>query len=199
MLTATGGSGGTVSPANASVPAGGSTNFVITASNYYRIAMLTTNGTAVTGMTFDNNSTTTNFTWSNMQTSGVLAATFTAQVTTNAPAQVPYEWLGSYFVTNDYNAAANADQDGDGLTAWQEYITGTDPTNTASGLVAAQSARNVVTWSPVSGRVYSVYWTTNLLNGFQPLETNILYPQGSYTNINSGPRVNLYQIKVRMQ
>jgi hypothetical protein len=201
-ITATAGVNGSVAPAGGiPVAYGSSTNFVITASNYYRIASLTTNGMAVTGMSFDNNSTTTNFTWSNVQTSGVLTVTFTAQVVTNA-ANTPHEWLAGYGLTNSgatFDQAAAADQDGDGLTAWQEYIAGTDPTNTTSGLMAAQSARNVISWSPVSGRAYSVYWTTNLMNGFQPLETNILYPQGSYTNLNPGPRVNLYQIKVRMQ
>ena len=198
LLTTSAGTNGAVSPTNAIVLAGNSTNFVITASNYYRIATLTTNGTAVTGMSFDNNSTTTNFIWSNVQTSGVLAATFTAQVTTNAPASVPYEWLAQYGLTN-YNTDATNDVDLDGLTAWQEYIAGTVPTNGTSVLKAAQTTRNVITWSAVSGRVYSVYWSTNLLKGFQSLETNIPYTQSSYTNANPDSRVNHYQIRVRMQ
>jgi len=45
------------------------------------IASLTTNGTTVAGLTFGNNSTNTNFIWSNVQTTGVLSATFTQQVT----------------------------------------------------------------------------------------------------------------------
>ncbi|MEI7851099.1 MAG: hypothetical protein WCH86_04640, partial [Kiritimatiellales bacterium] len=339
-LTANAGLGGTISPENASVSAGGSTNFVITASNYYRIASLTTNGTAVTGMTFDNNSTTTNFTWSNVQTSGVLAATFTnvlytltvnngtgsgsytngqqvtitasnaplgkafdkwvgdtqylagatvtmpatnitltatyvdlyyaltvnggtgggtytngqqvtvaahpgmefplpwglfgtvifdkwtgatayvsnvyaptttvtmlamditvtATYTTNIPPMfAACEWLAQYGITNNQDTAFAQDLDGDGVLTEYEYIAGTNPTNAASVLKAAQNTRNVITWSAVSGRVYSVYWSTNLVNGFQPLETNIPWTQGSFTNLNPGSRVNLYQIKVRMQ
>ena len=201
-LTATAGAGGIVSPASTNVLAGDSAIFVITASNYYRIATLTTNGTAVAGMTFDNGSTTTNFIWRNVQTSGVLTATFTNQVATNAPAPVPYEWLASYGLTNSgatFDQAAADDQDSDGLTAWQEYIAGTDPTNTTSCFKATQNAPNKIGWSPVAGRVYSVYWSTNLMNGFQPLETNIFYPQGSYTNAAPDSRLNHYQIKVRMQ
>ncbi|MEI7850419.1 MAG: leucine-rich repeat domain-containing protein [Kiritimatiellales bacterium] len=198
LLAGNGGIGGTVSPASTNVPSGDSVNFVITASNFYRIATLTTNGTAVVGMSFGNNSTTTNFIWSNVQTSGVLAATFTAQVTTEAPVDVPYEWLAKYGLTN-YNTDADLDQDMDGLKAWQEYIAGTDPTNTTSCFKATQNARNIINWSAVSGRVYSVCWSTNLVKGLQPLETNILYPQGSYTNATPDPRVNYYQIKVRMQ
>ena len=202
VLTSSAGAGGAASPANTNVLSGSSATFLITASNYCRIASLTTNGTAVTGMTFNNNSTTTNFTWSNVQTSGVLAASFTNRVATNAPAPVPYSWLASYGLTNSgatFDQAAVADQDGDGLTAWQEYIAGTDPTNAASCFKAAQSAPDKVSWSAVSGRVYSVYWSTNLTQGFQALNTNIFYPQGSYTNASPDPRVNHYQIKVRLQ
>ena len=197
-LTTVTGANGTVSPASTNVLEGNSANFVITASNYYRIASLTTNETAVTGMTFDNNSTTTNFTWSNVQASGVLAATFTAQVTTNVPAQVPYSWLAQYGLTN-YNTDATNDVDLDGLTAWQEYIAGTIPNNATSVLKAAQNTRNVITWTPVTGRIYSVYWSTNLVKGFQALETNIPYPRSSYTNATPDSRVNHYQIKVRLQ
>ncbi|MEI7850440.1 MAG: hypothetical protein WCH86_01250 [Kiritimatiellales bacterium] len=200
-LTADAGAGGTVSPAITNILAGNSADFVVTASNYYRIATLATNGTAVTGMTFDNNSTTTNFTWSNVQTSGVLAVTFTAQVVTNA-ANVPYSWMARHGLTNSgatFDQAAAVDQDGDGLTAWQEYIAGTDPTNTTSGFKAAQDNRNIISWNSFSGRVYSVYWSTNLLNGFQPLETNIPWTQSSFTNATPDSRVNHYQIKVRMQ
>ena len=189
---------GTISPASTNVLPGGSANFIVTASNYYRIASLTTNGTAVAGMSFDNGSTSTNFIWSNVRTSGVLAATFTNQVTTNAPALVPYEWLAQYGLTN-YNTDASADQDSDGLAAWQEYIAGTNPTNAASCFKAAQNIRNTITWSAVSGRVYSVYWATNLLNSFQPLETNIVWPQASYTDTVHGvDSRGFYRVKVQL-
>ncbi len=205
LLTANGAAGGSVSPSSTNVLAGNSATFAITASNYYRIASLTTNGTAVTGMSFDNNSTATNFIWSNVQTSGVLAATFTEQVATNSAASganVPYRWMAGYGLTNSgatFDQAVAADQDGDGLTVWQEYIAGTDPTNGTSCLKATQNTRNTVSWSPVSGRVYSVYWSTNLVKGFTALNTNIPYTQSSYTNAAPDSRANYYQIKVRLQ
>ncbi len=130
-LTTSVGANGAISPASINVLAGGSANFVITASNYYRIATLT-NGTGVTGLSFDNSSTATNFTWSNVQAAGVLAATFTNQVA-NDPASTPYSWLAQYGLTN-YNTDAVADQDSDGLKAWQEYLADTNPTNAASRL-----------------------------------------------------------------
>jgi len=195
-LTATAGANGTVTPSSTNVVPGNSADFVITASNYYRIATLTTNGTAAAGMSFDNNSTTANFTWSNVQAAGTLAATFTAQVA-NDPAGTPYSWLAGYGLTN-YDTDAVADQDADGLKTWQEYIAGTDPTNNASCLRAAQNIRNVITWSPVAGRVYSVYWSTNLVKGFSNLADNILYPQNSYTNTTPDTKVNHYHTRIQL-
>jgi hypothetical protein len=203
-LTANGGIGGAVSPTSTNVLSGGSTDFVITASNYYRIATLKTNNADVIGMTFDNNSTTTNFIWSNVQAVTV-TATFVQQVVTNpaaSGADVPYRWMAQYGLTNSgatFEQAAVADQDGDGLTTWQEYITGTDPTNGTSCLKAVQNTRNTITWSPATGRVYSVYWSTNLVKGFTMKQDNILYPTNSYTNATPDTRVNHYQLKVRMQ
>jgi hypothetical protein len=83
MLTSSAGAHGMISPASTNVLSGSSANFVITADNLYRIASLTTNGTAVTGVFFSNGSTNYNFTWNNVQADGVLAATFVAQVTNN--------------------------------------------------------------------------------------------------------------------
>jgi hypothetical protein len=192
------GGNGSVSPVNASVPAGSSQSFVVTASNYYRIASLTTNGTPVV-ITLDNNSTSTNFLWSNVQAAGALVVTFTNQV---ASSGTPYEWLALYGLTNGgatFDLAAVADTDTDGLQAWQEYIAGTVPTNSASTLRVVENPRNVLNWSTVSGRVYSVYWSTNLVSGFQALNTSVPYPQRSYTNTSPDSRVNYYQVKVRVQ
>jgi hypothetical protein len=203
-LTASAGAGGTVSPTNATVSIGDSTNIVITASNYYRIAAVVTNGGNI-GVAFNNNSTSYTLILSNQIGAVTVTATFVQQVVTNpaaSGANVPYSWMAGYGLTNSgatFDQAAVVDHDGDGLTAWQEYIAGTDPTNTTSGFKAAQATRNVITWSPVSGRVYSVYWSTNLVKGFTMKQDNILYPTNSYTNATPDPRVNHYQIKVRME
>jgi hypothetical protein len=200
ILTATvSGNNGTITPTSASVVPGNSTNFVITANNHYRISTLTTNGTSA-GVAFNNLSTNYTYTWNNVQAAGTVTVSFVQRVTTNAPAPVPYSWLAGYFTTNDYDNCANADQDGDGMKTWQEYIALTVPTNKASLFAAAQSNRNVVTWSPVTGRVYSVHWTTNLAGkAFSNKQDNIMYPTNSYTNATPDGRVNLYQVRVRMQ
>jgi autotransporter-associated beta strand protein len=80
---------------------------------------------------------------------------------------VPISWLISHYgVTNDYNALALSDSDGDGAPAWKEYWAGTDPTNPQSVLKivnANQSGQDIkISWSSVTGEVYSVYRTENL-------------------------------------
>ena len=81
----------------------------------------------------------------------------------------PYLWLDQYgVVTGDnYEAAALADVDGDGHVAWQEYVTGSVPTNRDSVLRSVISVDNGtpwVTWTPDLGsaRVYTVDGMTNL-------------------------------------
>ena len=69
-------------------------------------------------------------------------------------------------------------------TVMEAYIAGLDPTDSGSFFNASLTNTTgfVVGWSATSGRVYSVYGTTNLLEGFQPLETNIFWPQSSWTD-----------------
>jgi hypothetical protein len=205
ILTATVlGGNGTISPTSASVVSGDSTNFVITANNYYRISTLTTNGGSA-GVAFNNLSTNYIYTWNNVQAAGTVTVSFAKQTATNSAASgsnVPFEWLASYGLTN-YEADVVLDQDGDGMKTWQEYIAGTIPTSAASLLKGSQATRNIVTWNSMTGRVYSVYWSTNLVKGFALKQDNITYPTNnataSYTNAAPDSRLNHYQIRVRFQ
>ena len=134
-----------------------------------------------------------------MSQARTIRAVFIADLSTNG---TPHWWLAQYGLTNSgatFDQAETNDFDSDGLNNWQEYIAGTDPTNAVSVLKAAQTTRNVISWSAVSGRIYSVYWSTNLLKGFTNLNNNILYPTNNYTNATPDLRLNHYQIKVRMQ
>ncbi|MDD2238201.1 MAG: MBG domain-containing protein, partial [Kiritimatiellae bacterium] len=96
-----------------------------------------------------------------------VSAEFAALVATS---NVPQWWLGQYGFTNDFDAACAADQDGDGDLTWQEWVCGTVPTNGASRFVFGVESGNgsmVFSWDPaVSGRVYAVEDTQELLNGF---------------------------------
>jgi hypothetical protein len=85
----------------------------------------------------------------------------------------------------------------------EAYVAGLNPTNPASVLLISNfqplASQSVLQWQSASGRVYSVYWATNLMNGFQPLETNILWPQNSWTDTVHGAQGgSFYRIKVQL-
>lgn len=105
---------------------------------------------------------------------------------------VPYTWLDSYYagliIDADYENAANADTDGDGLTGLEEYLTGTDPTDSSS--VFAFSAPvftadgMVVTWPSVSGELYDISMKAQLSDvSWTPVAIGItgLVVETSYT------------------
>ncbi len=82
-------------------------------------------------------------------------------------------------------------------TVWQAYIAGLDPNDPNAAFLTSIFPGEILQWPCVSGRVYSVLWTTNLLDGFQPLETNIPWTQGSYTNPDALP-FGFYKIDVEL-
>ena len=104
-------------------------------------------------MGYDGSGTFT-FTWS-----GNLTEAHTETSTTEVP--VPYTWLDGYFAgqgtsAQAYENLANADQDNDGFTTWQEYLAGTVPTSAASQLRATirmEGSMPVVEWNTTNGNL----------------------------------------------
>ena len=108
-----------------------------------------------------------------MLDSASVAASYTViRATSTTPVPVPYAWLDQYPVllsqaSGDYEAAALADADGDGHVAWQEYVTGSIPTNRESVLrtrIGVSNGSPWIAWAPDLGtaRVYTVTGKTNL-------------------------------------
>ncbi|MEI6891522.1 MAG: putative glycoside hydrolase [Pontiella sp.] len=73
-------------------------------------------------------------------------------------------------------ADPEGDPDGDGLTNMEEYIVGTNPNLPSSfeisDLILDQSLQ--LEWDAVDGRLYQVYWSSNLVDGFALIGSNLV-------------------------
>ena len=77
----------------------------------------------------------------------------------------------------------------------QAYIAGINTTNPAARF--ALHLAKPLTWNSASGRQYTVYRTTNLLEDFQPLQTGLV--GGSFTDtVHGAERKNYYKIGVEL-
>ena len=113
---------------------------------------------------------------------------------------LPDEWETFYF-GGPTNANPNATASNGVNTVWETYIAGLDPTSPTNRLLLSvlcpSSSDPVLRWNAVTARIYSVWFTTNLQESFQPLETNIFFPQSSYTDTIHKSR--FYKIDVQME
>jgi hypothetical protein len=114
---------------------------------------------------------------------------------------LPNAWELQYF-GNATNTNPNAVCSNSINTMIQAYIAGLNPTNPASrflaSIVCPPSSARMIQWNAVTGRVYNVYWSTNLLNSFQPLYTN--YTGGVVTDtLHSTAGKCFYKLDVRLQ
>ncbi len=119
--------------------------------------------------------------------------------------ETPHYWLEGYgLVTGgDYEAADVSDTDGDGLAAWEEYVSGTVPTDAASVLQITSASNTaggmVFTWQSVEGKSYSIVTNTSLsvpdkgtvVSGIIGLEN-----ETSYTTTVSAAGTVFYEIGV---
>jgi len=184
---------GSVAGSGGWLPAGSSTQLTAQADTYYTF----TNWTGdVIGANI----------WSNplvvmMDGPKVLNAHFEAVVTTNS--HVPYWWLATYGWTNDFETAQAEDQDGDGYWTWEEWITGTDPTNTASSFLldgVLENGQIELGWTgPVSGRVYTLESSGNLKIGFTNIVTVLSNSPSCTWTIQAAEKTTFYRITVEME
>lgn len=110
-------------------------------------------------------------------------------------------WEQRYFL-NPTNANPAAGCSNGVNTVLQAYISGLDPNDPNSKFLTSalrSPTSNVLGWNATSGRVYSIYWATNLLEGFHPLETNIPWTVGYFTDsVHSASEEGFYKIKVEL-
>ncbi|HTL58009.1 MAG TPA: hypothetical protein VL361_20130 [Candidatus Limnocylindrales bacterium] len=115
---------------------------------------------------------------------------------------LPDAWQMQYF--GHLNVPPDDDPDHDGLTNWQEYRAGTDPTDPQSRFVilrvTSSASGSSVQWSSVQGKFYTVQRSPDLLNGFNDLQVHI--PATAPLNLfqdstaGAGTGHNFYRIRV---
>ena len=117
---------------------------------------------------------------------------------------LPNWWELQYFggVTN----ASPSDLSSNGINTIEEtYIAGINPTNPAASFMLsnlqALSSESVLEWAGVSGRVYTVYWTSNLLSGFgSALTSGLPWTSGAFTDsTHSAEQKGFYKIEVEIE
>lgn len=182
--------GGSVNVSNGWKTNGASVQITATADAYYHFTgwsgSVTTNSAQITLL---------------MNHACSVTAGFAQNVTSNTA--TPEWWLAQYGLTN-FTSDAASDADGDGLSTWQEYIAGTDPTHASSCLQITGSSVNaqqaIIRWSSASNRLYSIGRTTNLMEPFSILSgagnLPATPPENAYTN-PSGGSAAYYRIGVQ--
>ena len=134
---------------------------------------------------------------------------YTGVATDHVGDGIPDWWRAQYFSNVSSNgtmtnaeSCATCDPDGDGMNNLQEYLAGTDPTNSTSYVhiisITATNGNNIIVWTSTAGKNYQVYATTNLPAGFTSISGTI--PSGgattSYTDSGVTDATKYYKVKI---
>ena len=138
------------------------------------------------------------------------------QVTTNFSTPQPGDtdgdgladdWEVLYFRSPNISSGGAADQDSDASPDADEEIAGTDPTNSGSFFnitegVLLGAAEYAIRWPSVSGRLYAVDFSTNLVDGtWSNLVSDIpaAPPENSYTGLVGSAEACFIRVWVKRQ
>lgn len=116
------------------------------------------------------------------------------------PEDVDGDELPDWWETEHFDESVDVDPDdicsNEVNTVRDAYIAGLDP-NDPFSFFEVSNVWNRLWWNATSGRVYNIYWTTNLLDTFQPLETN--FTGNTFTDTTHGvEEKGFYKIDVRL-
>jgi hypothetical protein len=182
--------GGVVNPTNGTYVAGATVQVSATAASYYRFVGWT-NGAVGT----DNPLTLL------LNTNVSIEAVFAELLTTNHP--TPYSWLASYGYNSNFENVVDA-TGANGIALWQSYIAGLNPNDPNSQLRlslsrAVDGTANIVNWTTVTGRRYTLLSKTNLSSAFTSVPGAAGLPATihSFTNtLNPTPPSAFYRVEV---
>jgi hypothetical protein len=204
-IAASAGLYGTIDPSgDVLVNIGGGTNFSMIASNYYHVDDVMIDGSESQGAI-------NNYAFSNVTENHTIDASFSADLASH---ETPVWWLVQHGLgTNE--ADVIADGDGDWSLTWQEYVAGTDPTQSTSRfhiVITDASANVLVSYSTIGAdgagyeevdRYYDLQESPDPLTGTWqavPGFTNLVGDGGTvtYTNDLSNPP-GFYRVKTWLQ
>jgi len=114
---------------------------------------------------------------------------------------LPDSWEITHYGSTNVNPNATASNGVN--TVLEAYIAGLNPTNAQSRFLISelnpQASASVLSWVATSGRVYSVYWSSNLLSDFQLLENNVPWTNMPYSDTNHiASEKGFYKIEVEV-
>ncbi len=110
---------------------------------------------------------------------------------------LPDTWEEQYYGDKD-NIDGTAMASNGVNTVRDAYIAGLNPTNSESVFEMESFDGSSFQWNAVSGRVYSVWWATNLIDGFSLVASNLPWTQGSYAD-SSHAACGFYKIDVQLE
>ncbi len=115
---------------------------------------------------------------------------------------IPDSWAIQYGFNPLDPSVANADPDGDGLSNLQEFLAGTDPTNSASIMRITNITRagnvNTITWQSVSGKTYHLQSTDTLAGTFTDVAGPDITASGASTSTTDTTAVTGRFYRVRL-
>ena len=134
---------------------------------------------------------------------GGFATTLSPGITDTDSDGLP-DWWESAFFSNPTSASAAADAESDGQNNFSEFVSGTDPTNSASVFEVevfsgVLDGPLVIQWSSVTGKLYEVRRYTNLTGGFTVQATNLPGnpPVNGFTDTVTGVEFYIYGVGVK--
>ncbi len=190
---------GSVTPMATSAAAGASVAFTLTPSNFYHLSAVYTNGGAVARI-FSNHTYAWTFVWSNVASTGSIAAVFAPNTATH---NVPHVWLIQCGWTSQFDQAALS-IGSNGCPVWHSYIAGLDPWNPTSQFTCTapdDPAALSLRFNTITGRLYRVEYATNLLGATWPVLSNNIPGTGSPVAIpdpNPPGAARYYRVGVRL-